>query len=97
MGIPFTAEHLTSESCKLKWFFPEDDGGSPIINYVIEKREAERKAWTSVSCSISRHSAVAHGLVPGKAYFFRVAVENAIGVGPFAATPCEIIAKDPIS
>ena len=46
---------------------------------------------------MARHSAVAHGLMMGKAYFFRVAVENAIGVGPFAETPCEIIIKDPIS
>ena len=97
MGIPFTAENLTSDSCKLNWFFPDDDGGSPITNYVIEKREEGRKAWTAVSTSVARHSAVAHGLIMGKAYFFRVAVENAIGVGPFAETPCEIIIKDPIS
>lgn len=97
MGIPFTAEHLTSDSCKLNWFFPEDDGGSAISNYVIEKREAERKAWTSLSYTLSRHSAVAHNLIVGKSYFFRVAAENSIGVGPFIHTAAEIVIKDPIS
>lgn len=97
VGIPVTAENLSSDSCKLNWFFPENDGGSPISNYIIEKREAERKAWTSLSFTASRQNAVAHGLTIGKSYFFRVAAENAIGVGPFMATACELIVKEPMS
>lgn len=97
VGIPFLAENLTIDSCKLNWFFPDNDGGSPISNYIIEKREAERKAWTSVSYSASRQNAIVRGLTLGKAYFFRVAAENAIGVGPFVETAAEIIIKEPIS
>lgn len=97
VGVPFTSENLTSDSCKLNWFCPEDDGGSAITNYIIEKRDAERKAWTALSYTVTRHNAVAHGLQNGKAYFFRIAAENSIGVGPFVNTACEIIIKDPIS
>lgn len=97
VGIPFTAENLSIESCKLNWFFPENDGGSPISNYIIEKREAERKAWTSLSYTASRQNAIATGLTTGKAYFFRVAAENAIGIGPFVETAAEIVVKEPIS
>lgn len=97
VGIPLTAENLSSDSCKLNWFFPENDGGSPISNFIIEKREAERKAWTSVSFTASRQNAVAHGLTIGKSYFFRVAAENAIGIGPFVETAAEVIIKEPIS
>lgn len=97
VGIPFTAENLSSDSCKLNWYFPENDGGSPISNYLVEKREAERKAWTSVSFTASRQNAVVHGLTMGKAYFFRVAAENAIGLGPFMETACELVVKEPIS
>lgn len=97
MGGPFCAENLTSESCKLHWFFPEDDGGSAISNYIIEKREAERKAWTSCSNTAGRQHAIVNNLVQGKAYFFRVAAENAIGAGPFSQTACEIVVRDPIS
>jgi len=97
VGIPFTAENLTSDSCKLNWYFPENDGGSPISNYVVEKRETERKAWTSLSFTASRQNAVAHGLTVGKSYFFRVAAENAIGLGPFMETAAELLAKEKIS
>lgn len=97
MGIPFNAENLSSESCKLSWFFPENDGGSPISNYIVEKREAERKAWTAVSFTASRQNAVAQGLTTGKSYFFRVAAENAIGLGPFMCTAAEILVKEPMS
>lgn len=97
VGIPFTAENLTIDSCKLNWYFPENDGGSPISNFLVEKREAERKAWTSVSFTASRQNAVVHGLTIGKSYFFRVAAENAIGLGPFVETACELVVKEPIS
>lgn len=91
------AENLTIDSCKINWFFPENDGGSPISNFKIEKREADRKAWTSLSFTASRQNAIAHGLTPGKAYFFRVAAENAIGVGPFMQTAAEMVVKEPVS
>lgn len=97
VGIPLTAENLSCDSCKINWYFPENDGGSPISNYIVEKREAERKAWTSLSFTASRQNAIAQGLTTGKAYFFRVAAENAIGIGPFVETAAEVIIKEPIS
>lgn len=95
--MPITAENLTSDSCKLNWFYPEDDGGSAVTNFIIQKREAEHKAWTPVSCTITRHAAVVRGLVDGKAYFFRIAAENMIGIGPFTETTSEITIKDRFS
>lgn len=97
VGIPLTADNLSSDSIKLNWFFPENDGGSPISNYIIEKREAERRAWTSLSYTASRQNAICHNLTYGKAYFFRVAAENAIGIGPFMETAAEVVVKEPIS
>lgn len=97
MGIPIVADNLGIDSCKLTWFFPEDDGGTPISNYIIEKREAERKAWTACSYNAARQSAVVNNLILGKAYFFRVAAENAVGVGQFRDTACEIIIRERLS
>lgn len=95
--MPFLTENLTSDSCKLTWFAPEDDGGSPITNYIIEKRESDHRAWTPVSCTVTRQNATVQGLTEGKAYFFRIAAENIIGMGPFTETPKEIVIRDPIS
>lgn len=97
VGIPFLPHNLTNDSCKLTWFSPEDDGGSPITNYVIEKREADRKAWTPVTCTVTRQNATVQGLIQGKAYFFRIAAENSIGMGPFVETTEELVIRDPIS
>lgn len=97
VGTPFLPDNLTNDSCKLTWFSPEDDGGSPITNYVIQKREADRRAWTPVTYTVTRHNATVQGLIQGKAYFFRIAAENSIGIGPFVETPHEIVIRDPIS
>lgn len=50
-----------------------------------------------MSFTASRTNAVAHGLTNGKSYFFRVAAENAIGIGPFMETAAEVVIKEPIS
>lgn len=50
-----------------------------------------------MSFTASRTNAVAHGLTTGKSYFFRVAAENAIGLGPFVETAAEVVIKEPIS
>ncbi len=36
---PLTVHDITSSSCKLKWKPPEDDGGLPIKQYVVEKMD----------------------------------------------------------
>ena len=97
VGMPFLTENLTNDSCKLTWFTPEDDGGSPITNYIIEKRESDHRAWTPVSYTVTRQNATVQGLTEGKAYFFRIAAENIIGMGPFTETTKEIVIRDPIS
>ncbi|KAF7659757.1 hypothetical protein LDENG_00293790, partial [Lucifuga dentata] len=97
VGLPFTGENLTNDSCRLTWYSPEDDGGSAITNYIIEKRESDRMGWTSVSYTVTRNNAVVQGLLDGKGYFFRIAAENIIGMGPFIETDKMVLIKDPIS
>ena len=45
---------------KLAWAAPESDGGAPIKNYVIEKRDTSKMAW--ISC----------GNVDGHTFDFKV-------------------------
>lgn len=96
VGLPFAGENLTNDSCRLTWYSPEDDGGSAITNYIIEKRESDRMGWTSVSYTVTRNNAVVQGLIDGKGYFFRIAAENIIGMGPFIETDKMVLIKDPI-
>ncbi|KAI8485761.1 Titin-like [Branchiostoma belcheri] len=66
------------------WSKPYQDGGSPITNYVVDRRDVHMVTWTQVSASIDpkKMVIVAHKLLEGVEYVFRVRAENNIGVGP---------------
>lgn len=40
---------MTKTSFTLKWEPPENDGGTPITDYIIEMKETMKKAWQRVS------------------------------------------------
>lgn len=40
---------VLKSTVQLAWEPPEDDGGSPVTGYIIEKREVSRKTWSKVS------------------------------------------------
>uniref|UniRef100_A0A8B9LP06 Titin n=1 Tax=Astyanax mexicanus TaxID=7994 RepID=A0A8B9LP06_ASTMX len=87
-GPPSTPEAsaITRDSMVLTWERPEDDGGSQIEGYVLEKRDKEGVRWTK--CNRKRLTDLrfrAAGLTEGHSYEFRVSAENAAGVG----TPSE--------
>lgn len=42
-------DDITKDSVHLTWEPPDDDGGSPLTGYLVEKREVSRKTWTKVS------------------------------------------------
>ena len=46
--------NTTADSCNLTWDAPEDDGGSELTNYIVEKRDASKKKedWEVVTDSI---------------------------------------------
>lgn len=88
----FYCEELDGESLTLKWSPPKDDGGSPITNYVLEKREGSQ-SWSKVSSFIAGTVFRVKNLVIGKTYEFRVAAENQYGVSDFTVTDEPITAK----
>uniref|UniRef100_A0A915DB94 Titin n=1 Tax=Ditylenchus dipsaci TaxID=166011 RepID=A0A915DB94_9BILA len=46
---PLQVDNITKDSCTLSWNPPEDDGGSALTNYVVERREVHSNAWVPVS------------------------------------------------
>uniref|UniRef100_A0A3B4TGT5 Titin n=1 Tax=Seriola dumerili TaxID=41447 RepID=A0A3B4TGT5_SERDU len=64
----------------LKWAPPEYDGGSPVTNYVVLKRETSTPTWAEVSTSIARSAIKVTKLTKGEEYQFRIKAQNRYGV-----------------
>ena len=89
--------NISRNSAELKWTVPERDGGSPITNYVVEKRDVRRKGWQTVDTTVKELKYTVTPLNEGSLYVFRVAAENAVGVGPFCELEDSVLAKDTFS
>jgi len=79
-----TAEYETSTGVRLNWSAPEDDGGRPISDYIVEYRDTTMQAdmWTLYDDGVSTDTtALVTGLAGRKLYLFRVAAQNSIGRG----------------
>lgn len=64
----------------LKWAPPEYDGGSPVTNYIVLKRETSTPAWVEVSTSIARSAIKVTKLTKGEEYQFRIKAVNRHGI-----------------
>lgn len=87
---------VRSDSCYLTWLEPEDDGGSVITNYVVERKDVASAQWVAISSSSKKRSHMAKYLMEGTQYLFRVAAENQYGRGPYVETLKPIKAIDPL-
>lgn len=91
---PLEVSDMTSDSCKLKWKKPEDDGGDPIDHYVVEKMDLETGRWVPVATSKTPEADIT-GLVEGKEYKFRVKAVNNEGDGEPLEAEGSYVAKNP--
>ena len=64
----------------LKWAPPEYDGGSPVTNYIVLKRETSTPTWAEVSANIARSVIKVSKLTKGEEYQFRIKAQNRFGV-----------------
>lgn len=81
-GVPTSLRSTESGqgTVLLSWAPPVDDGGSPIIDYVVEKRDALRVGWTQVGTSSDTSYRVTR-LNEQSEYMFRVRAVNKLGQG----------------
>jgi Fibronectin type III domain len=80
----------------LTWKAPEHDGGSSILGYIVEKRDAFMNVWSQVGkVDKDTFGIRATGLFEGQSYFFRVAAENQCGLSEYAQTIKPTTAKMP--
>lgn len=74
---------MLAEKIKLSWEPPTADGGAPLSNYIVDKRETSRAEWAQVSARISGEVTefTVERLIEGREYQFRVRAENRFGAG----------------
>lgn len=85
-----------SDRVVLQWQPPEEDGGSPVIAYVVEKRDLSRKKWT-VASTIEQTTLTISDLLENTLYSFKVSAINDIGTGPSCELPEPVVAKNPFT
>lgn len=65
----------------LNWDDPEDDGGSDLTGFIVERRDAKMHTWRQpVETASSKCECV--GIMEGQEYMFRVIAKNKYGLGP---------------
>lgn len=90
---PLLPKEVTKESCTLQWSPPEDDGGSPISHYTVEKQEANGR-W--VPCGEATNTTFrVNKLVEGQEYKFRVKAVNRQGQSKPLTSDSPVLAKNP--
>ena len=87
---------VSKSSVTLTWEVPEQDGGSPVTGYVVERRQTTATRWTKAhKQTVTDTTFTATDLLEMAEYEFRVAAENVTGIGK----PCQpvgpILTKSP--
>jgi len=92
-----TADSVCKDSCELSWRAPDNDGGSPVTGYHVERSASGRTdRWIRITrqpVPDTRYKVAE--LVEGNEYQFRVAAENGVGLGPPGPESDSVLAKDP--
>ncbi|UJR23285.1 hypothetical protein I4U23_026301 [Adineta vaga] len=80
-GGPLQVTASGKDYASLAWHTCSDDGGSDIVSYIVEKREANKSLWTKVaSTRPTNPTYTCTGLLDQTSYEFRVFAENDIGI-----------------
>lgn len=81
---------ISKDSLSLQWEAPDNDGGSPVEKYIVERRKKSGKDWNEVgtvpsSEEKSVYTLVDDTVVEGNEYYYRVRAVNKAGPGD----PCD--------
>lgn len=101
-GIPGPPETLqifdvSRDGMTLTWYPPEDDGGSQVTGYIVERKEVRADRWVRVNkvpVTMTRYRST--GLIEGLEYEHRVTAINARGTGKPSRPSKPTVAMDPI-
>jgi titin len=97
---PLEVVDHTRDSLTLSWGPSASDGGSPILQYVLERREGWKTTWTNpvkVKPEGQKLTAVVPNLKEGQDYYFRVYAENTVGASKAIETETSRKPRSPFS
>jgi len=104
--VPSAPRNLSVVECSkdyvnLSWQCPDSDGGSPVVQYIIEKCDVSRAGggggmWMVCGTVAASELSVRVGkLLQGNSYLFRVSAENRVGTGPFIELQQPVVTRLP--
>jgi hypothetical protein len=95
---PIEISGMTDSSFTLTWKPSEKDGGSRILEYIVEMRESNKKVWKTLSITTYDQTSIfVQKLVKDQGYHFRISARNKIGTSEPLITDDKIIAGRQIS
>lgn len=86
---------VTKESITVNWKEPSSDGGSHVFGYHLQMKDRNSILWQKVNTTVIRatHFKVTN-VNAGLIYEFKVAAENAAGIGPISKSSDPVLAID---
>lgn len=95
-GIPDITE-VGGDFVNLQWTKPENDGGSRVLGYYVEKREVGSNLWQRINqnylCLPTQFNI--GNLVEDREYEFRIFAVNEAGISPPSQNSRQVKIKDP--
>jgi N-acetylmuramoyl-L-alanine amidase CwlA len=66
---PLKVTDVTSQTANISWHAPEDDGGSHLINYIVEKMDVSKGEWSPVEVVPPNQTSLS-------LFFYKTLIEN---------------------
>nr|XP_033491616.1 immunoglobulin superfamily member 22-like isoform X1 [Epinephelus lanceolatus] len=89
--------NITKDTMTVSWTPPANDGGAPVLGYVLERRKKGSNMWLQVNKELLTDTKfMVEGLVSDMEYEFRVISVNRAGAGHPSTVSNAVLAKDPI-
>ncbi len=91
---PLVINDIIKDGCTLTWIPSSDTGGSRIVSYIIEAREAKRALWYQLdSVDPSETKYKVKDLIENNSYFFRVVAKSSVGTSEPLESDTAVVIK----